>query len=302
MKKLSLGQKIKLLRLEKKMTQKTLAGSTITRNMLSQIENDLATPSVKTLEYLAGRLEKPVGYFLDEEKLDDDTAIIKKLLKIHESKDYERCHALLEKVILEHPKLAQNQVIMDIFINCHMLLGEELMNQGKLDSALEALGRILQYEQYLLIMSDVYLYKVYDKISEVQSLRNNLVEAKLYADKSRELLSKLVADREVQDLYVKLLEGDLESAEAALLKIEPRGYDAYNMARYQMALGNMFMRKENFEEAITVLEKAKEFYVSNDYKTMAAVVYEDLSKCYFEMSSFKLAYDYLKKSSDCKKV
>ncbi len=60
---MTLGQKVRELRLSKQMTQKELAGDCITRNMLSQIENGSATPSMKTMEYLAGKLEKPLGFF-----------------------------------------------------------------------------------------------------------------------------------------------------------------------------------------------------------------------------------------------
>ena len=63
MKQLSLGKKIKNLRLQKGMTQADLAGETITRNMLSQIENDAAQPSVNTILELSDKLETPAEYF-----------------------------------------------------------------------------------------------------------------------------------------------------------------------------------------------------------------------------------------------
>lgn len=68
---MTLGQKIKSARLERGMTQKELVGEAITRNMLSKIENDAATPSVRTLEYLARALDLPVGYFLGGSGLSD---------------------------------------------------------------------------------------------------------------------------------------------------------------------------------------------------------------------------------------
>lgn len=68
---MTLGQKIKTARLERGMTQKELVGEAITRNMLSKIENDAATPSVRTLDYLARTLDLPVGYFLGESGLSD---------------------------------------------------------------------------------------------------------------------------------------------------------------------------------------------------------------------------------------
>jgi transcriptional regulator with XRE-family HTH domain len=71
---MTLGQKIKNARLERGMTQKELVGEAITRNMLSKIENDAATPSVRTLDYLARTLDLPVGYFLGESGLSDGSA------------------------------------------------------------------------------------------------------------------------------------------------------------------------------------------------------------------------------------
>ena len=55
-----LGKRIREARLAKKMTQTEVVGSFITRNMLSQIESGTATPSLKTLEYLADVLDIPV--------------------------------------------------------------------------------------------------------------------------------------------------------------------------------------------------------------------------------------------------
>ena len=62
----SLGEKIKYLRKNLKMTQTDLTGSEMTKSMLSQIENNLAMPSMKNLQYLASRLGKPASYFLED--------------------------------------------------------------------------------------------------------------------------------------------------------------------------------------------------------------------------------------------
>lgn len=65
-----IGSKIRALRLSRHLTQSSLAGDCITRNMLSLIENGNAAPSLSTLSALAERLEVPVGYFFaadDEE-------------------------------------------------------------------------------------------------------------------------------------------------------------------------------------------------------------------------------------------
>ena len=66
---MELGEKIRMARQEAGLSQRTLCGDMITRNMLSQIENGVARPSMATLQYLAKRLDKPVGYFLEEQSL-----------------------------------------------------------------------------------------------------------------------------------------------------------------------------------------------------------------------------------------
>ena len=64
---MELGQRIKAARLEAGLSQRQLCGQTITRNMLSLIENGTARPSMETLQYLAGQLGKPMGWFLGEQ-------------------------------------------------------------------------------------------------------------------------------------------------------------------------------------------------------------------------------------------
>ena len=64
---MNIGEKIKELRVAKLMTQAELAGTQITRNMLSCIENGSASPSLSTILYIAGRLKVPAGFLLAEE-------------------------------------------------------------------------------------------------------------------------------------------------------------------------------------------------------------------------------------------
>lgn len=63
-----LGKRIKEARLAKKMTQSEVVGSFITRNMLSQIESGSASPSIKTLEYIANALDIPLNQLMTNEE------------------------------------------------------------------------------------------------------------------------------------------------------------------------------------------------------------------------------------------
>ncbi len=94
-----LGKKIKSLRLEKGMTQAALAGNTITRNMLSQIENGVAQPSVATIVELAEKLETPVEYFFSESNDLDafrKLGAIGRIKKLYAAKDFARCISRLD--------------------------------------------------------------------------------------------------------------------------------------------------------------------------------------------------------------
>lgn len=64
---MTLGEKIRQARLEAGLSQRQLCGEEVTRNMLSQIENGAARPSMDTLSYFAARLGKTVSYFLEED-------------------------------------------------------------------------------------------------------------------------------------------------------------------------------------------------------------------------------------------
>ena len=64
---MDIGGKLKAARLEAGLSQRQLCGEIITRNMLSQIENGSAQPSMETLRQLAARLGKSVSWFLEEQ-------------------------------------------------------------------------------------------------------------------------------------------------------------------------------------------------------------------------------------------
>ncbi len=63
---MTLGEQLRQARLEAGLSQKALCEGIVTRNMLSQIENGTARPSMATLQQLAARLGRPVSFFLGE--------------------------------------------------------------------------------------------------------------------------------------------------------------------------------------------------------------------------------------------
>ena len=84
-----LGEKIRQARLEAGLSQRQLCGETITRNMLSQIENGSANPSMATLRFLAEGLGKSVSFFLQEEAvLSPNPALMQQARQAYAAKKY----------------------------------------------------------------------------------------------------------------------------------------------------------------------------------------------------------------------
>lgn len=89
-----IGDKIKELRQKKNMTQAELAGNAITRNQLSQIENNKSQPAIPTLLELAKRLDVPAAYFFaDTGDLDAFRKIgaMDKIRRYYANGEYAKC-------------------------------------------------------------------------------------------------------------------------------------------------------------------------------------------------------------------
>lgn len=90
---MTLGEKLTAARQARGMTQAQAAGEAITRNMLSQLEHDQAEPSLKTLRYLAARLEVPISWLLEDS---DGASVLEQARQCYRSGDYAACVRLLE--------------------------------------------------------------------------------------------------------------------------------------------------------------------------------------------------------------
>ncbi len=62
---MTLGEKIRIARIEKRLTQEQLAGTDLTKSYISEVERGRRTPRRITLKVLARRLNRPLSYFLD---------------------------------------------------------------------------------------------------------------------------------------------------------------------------------------------------------------------------------------------
>lgn len=78
----TLGERIRALRKQRKMTLEALAGDQLTKGMLSLIENNKANPSMESLSYIAERLSVDVSELLEEVSTQELRDLLKTVEKL----------------------------------------------------------------------------------------------------------------------------------------------------------------------------------------------------------------------------
>ena len=140
---MQIGEKIKALRQSKLMTQSELAGTQITRNMLSTIEHGTALPSLPTALYLAERLNVPVGYLLadgEDELGYHKMMAITNIRHAFTSKDFRGALSLLQAV----PGADADDELCFMRAQCEFGIARAELQAGRLRPCALALDRALR--------------------------------------------------------------------------------------------------------------------------------------------------------------
>lgn len=135
-----LGDRIRKLRKQKKLTLEALAGQGLTKGMLSLIENNKAQPSMESLAYIAKGLDVDVADLLEEVSTIELREVLEKAEKLYnEKKDkvadkYKQLLTLLDPYIKNLPQGYEAARLLDIYSRSlyeEKLSGwEELSNQA----------------------------------------------------------------------------------------------------------------------------------------------------------------------------
>jgi len=296
---MTLGQKIRELRLARQWTQKELAGDFITRNMLSQIENDGATPSMKTLEYLASKLEKPVGYFFENGNQNQPgVKLLEILLSLEAEENGEDAVKKVEEQLAINPEHKENKKIMQIYMGHLMTMGEDHLVESEYQSAKKCYERALIHGEALGPEFQGCLHKVYEQLSKVCIGLGQPEEVKDYQIRGRQVIAALIRRQEVQSLELDLLENRTDLVIKKAMKMEEVDEQA-DTVKVQEILGLAYAQEKKYKEAIEVLEKVIE---QNEQKgPVNKEVYEKISQCYSATEDYKRAYVYLQKAGEVKK-
>lgn len=257
---MELGQRLKEARLEKGLSQRQLCGDVITRNMLSQIENGSARPSMDTLRYLAGVLGKPMGYFLEQEAVTSPNRDVMEQARVcFGLQKWEEALEKLQAYQQPDPVFDWEKGLLSAI--ARMALAEQVLQVGKAayaETLLEQAGKEGTQTPY------------YTRQDEHRRL------CLLYLtrpDRAQELAARLPADP-----HRTLLLAAAEPERAGLILDAAPQEDP----RWHFMRAEAYFRDQNYARAITHYEKAPQ-----DRQTI-----QRLESCCKELEDYKTAYYY----------
>ena len=136
-----LGSNIRSARTALGLTQGELAGSDVTRNMLSRIENGAALPSLPTLCAIADRLGLPPGALLGDLGGYGVRHLTSQLRPLLAKRRYSEIISRADDYLSKSSEAGCDAELSDILIKALTARSHELFEAGKLTSAIELLDR-----------------------------------------------------------------------------------------------------------------------------------------------------------------
>ena len=263
---MELGEKLRAARLNAGLSQRELCGDVITRNMLSQIENGSARPSMDTLRYLAGRLGKPISFFLEDQAVTSpNQQTMAQARAAYRSGEYSQAQEYLNQYKSPDPvfdwefHLLQALCLLELAkqaaAEARRPYAEELLRQAARSGSETPYYPPAMERERLLLLAEV---------SPAPA-----VEAALPPD-DRELLLR---------------------AEAALARKEPARCSAYldaaqdrDRPRWHLLRGEAEFAQADYSAAAAHFLRAEEAYPVQTVPRLEA--------CYRELGDFKKAYEY----------
>ena len=259
---MELGQRLKQARLEAGMSQRQLCADVITRNMLSQIENGGARPSMDTLRYLAAKLGKPMAYFLEEEPVQlPNLPAMNQARERFVAGDFGGAAKALSDYADPDPVFDGEKQLLQAKIT--LGLARQALDQGKIRLAVQ-----------LLEEEDIWTPSMY---VDTQLLRQRLLMLYEAAPKTaRELLPKLpVDDRELLLRAEAQSEGGEKYLAAAQNQTQPR---------WQLLMARATCAAGDFSRAAAYYHMVEQQFPGEALPR--------LEECYRELGDYKMAYHY----------
>ncbi|MCM1988640.1 helix-turn-helix domain-containing protein [Oceanirhabdus seepicola] len=252
----TLGQKIKKLRKELKMTQSDLAGNEMTKSMLSHIENNQASPSMKNLQYIAKRLEKSISYFLEED-FKEKKEIITEIPIEELNTEMRNINNLIENKQFKKALEELKPILKSYNFNKTTIIYADVIS--KLGTCLIELGEFEEGEKTLRTASKVYIDNhLFIKAAKTYNELNIIYFKTFDYDKSLKILE------ETWNIYHKSINKDI------FFEIDLLHFQSY-----------IYTSLDNYKEALSSLEKAMNLSNEKNSYYKLGEIYRVISAVYW---------------------
>lgn len=251
---MNLAEKLKAARLEAGLSQRQLCGDTITRNMLSQIENGSARPSMATLGYLAQRLGKSISYFLEDQAVvSPNLEIITQARIAYAQGDYTRTLASLED-FKEPDRVFEEEKTLLGYLS-RLGLARQALTEGK----------------------EPYAKKLLQQAGE-----NRGIYITEELERSRQLLLGMAGETVTlhEDDALLVLARQTEDPNRCLEILQ--AVESKDTPQWNLLRADALFALEQYEAAAAHYEKAEQ----------NQTVFSRLEACYRELGDYKRAYEY----------
>lgn len=287
---MTLGQKIRQARIERGLTQKQLVGDHITRNMLSKIENDSATPSVRTLEYLAKKLALSAGYFMEDSCYSDGTSPdgLDDMRKAYKEGRYLDCIKLLE----DSKTAGTTDEGYLLHARSALAIAHESLLNGNVLSAKEYADAADYYNKEGIYYSpeiDAEMSLILAECSLVLDLSEFDDNAREFERAIKEI--SFAARYRLARAEFLLKTGETELACRMIERLSDLSGGLKSKRLYLKGL--CLLKTEDYANAADALTCA-EASIDND-ESLQQLIYKALEICYKELEDFKMAYHYASK-------
>ena len=267
---MTLGQKIKSARQAKKITQASLCQGKITRNMLSAIENDKATPSLETLRFLSLSLELPLSYLVSE---GEDLFFYLKAERIGAIKEYLADKKYKKCIDLALTLGDEDDEIAYILATAYFELGRQSVLDGSLTSATEYLLLSKKYSE-----KTVYLTERASLLSPLYLAVAKNIKSPLLELEPLEFENGIIDSYDINFYKFILQDRDFHYSEPVF-------------AKHMKAKG--LIRERKYKEALLYLQETENLKSQKNYNAYAVLsLYSDMENCYRQLGDFEGAYKY----------
>ena len=300
---ITLGQKIKQARLEKRLSRQELVGDFITTNMLSKIENDTANPSIKTIEFLAQKLDKPVAFFLEslvdldaDVQKEGEEAFIHTSILFKEDKLDDAISYITEKI--KDPVIKSDITHYPKLLYC---LGEAMIRTYRLKEGRDILDQALSYlsknKDYYYMAKTCYLMSTISNGSqETETSEELLYKGLSYILKSHERDILLVLKINYNLGHILFNKGEYNESATYLSKgigLWKSEHVYYKPGETYMLLGKIYGYEKNFHKAEESLIKAISYFNLEDNYSYKASSQKALGVFYIKSNLFAKGRQYL---------